>query len=52
MFVLLQSSRIDDQRTPGPSTWQPAAPSEDFCNMVQHIQSDRINDQRSPFPCK
>ena len=53
LSFLLQSSRINDQRSPDPRTLvarKSTMPSEDFFNLIQHLQSTRIEDQRSPLP--
>ena len=56
MYVspFVQSSRINDQRSPDPKSIVPrkssTMPSEDFFNLIQHLQSTRIEDQRSPLP--
>lgn len=54
-MYFLQSSRINDQRSPDPKSLVVARksntmPSEDFFNLIQHLQSTRIEDQRSPLP--
>ncbi len=57
MYSLLQSARIDEQRSVDPTLPNNRAavrkstmPSEDFFNLIQHLQSTRIEDQRSPLP--
>ncbi len=53
-LFLLQSARINDQRSPDPKTInvirKSTMPNEDFFNLIQHLQSTRIEDQRSPLP--
>ena len=50
-IVIIQGSRIDDQRTSLPDViTAPTVPDEDFFSLLQRIQSDCLDEQRSKMP--
>lgn len=52
LFLIVQSSRLEEQRSSLPSEQRkaPTVPDEDFFRLIMRLQSGRIEDQRSNIP--